>query len=199
MIQFFTSPKAIALYNGYAYKACIYGYPSLMDEVNFFIESMCYIDEKGMPVSKICQTKDTENPLIQAIIRNDFSAFKQLLDSGEDPNQELRNGLGPLHLAIQFHRHAIIEELLTAGADIDAVTSTGETFLIKCIKNRETETALYLIQAGANVNISDNDGKYAMDYAFAQNQLQIARTLLDLDAKYATDPGIIQYFLYLQK
>jgi ankyrin repeat protein len=390
------TPHAVAIFNAYAQQAGIYGYPSFMDAANFLIESVYHLDENTMPISQICLTKDTPNPLIQAIIRNDFPSFRQLLTAGEDPNQFIRNGLGPLHLAIQFHRHdmfdlllehgadinltpsepqpkwgysplfiavhcqnayafrilidrgaidkptaflhtalypavyngnlafvkelvslgsdlnqciydghrsliyaaarykhldilkyllslnlhpdmhphtayslnytasyniqltpltaaiknndlasvqvllraganpnlpsngvpplhfasaearfpdsetldyrallasyhAIIDSLLAAGADINAISRTGETFLIKTIENRETETALHLIQAGANVNIPDNDGRYPLDHALIQNEMEVARALLIAKARPAATLETIEALLYFQE
>lgn len=148
------SNRAIGLFNGYAHKAGIYGYTSFADDANLAIESVYHLDENNRPVCQICLTKDTSNPLIQAIIQNDFNAFKQLLIAGESPNQCLRNGLGPLHIAIQYHRHEMFEMLIEHGADInfaplEPAPKWGYSPLFIAVKCQNTYAFRTLLNKGA--------------------------------------------------
>lgn len=149
------SNNTIAFFNNYSRQACIYGFTSFMDDANLFVESLYYIDENNMPVSDIRLTKDNVNPLIQAIFRNDLAAFRQLLEGGEDPNKVLRNGLGPLHIAIQLHQNDMFDLLLEHGADINLAPREPQpkwsyTPLFIAVKCQNTHAYRMLMDQGAD-------------------------------------------------
>ncbi len=68
-----------------------------------------------------CQPSTIESlpPLFQAIYKDDFAAFKQLLEEGSDPHATLGNGLAPLHIALGFHRNAMFDLLLEYSVKLD--------------------------------------------------------------------------------
>lgn len=148
------SAQNIGLFNAYSYQAHIYGFTSFMDDANLLVESLYSIDENNMPVSNICLTQDTQDPLIQAIFRNDIAAFQKLLEGGADPNHFLRNGLGPLHMAIKLHRHDMFDLLLEHGADINLAPREPQpkwaySPLFIAVKFQNTHAYRVLIDRGA--------------------------------------------------
>ncbi len=141
-------------------------------------------------------------PLTVAVKNHDLEAVQLLLAAGANPNRP-SEGVPPLHFAISQARfngsktrdfeavlasyHAIIDALLAAGADINATSDSGETFLIKAIQNEEKETALHLIKAGADVNVRDKKGLYPVDHALANNQHKVLLTLIYAGANCAAN------------
>ena len=67
-------------------------------------------------------------------------------------NVEIRDerGFTPLHLAVTAGRIAIVRLLVNAGADVNAISSSGATPLALALKNRHREIAAFLSGARAN-------------------------------------------------
>lgn len=98
-----------------------------------------------------------ETPLLIAIARNDIEAVSFLLSAGADVNKgDAWNGR-PLHHAAL--RPKIMQLLLAAGAEVDAVNGGGNTPLMICagvgVKS-VVPAARLLIDAGADVNYKRN-------------------------------------------
>lgn len=108
-----------------------------------------------------------ETPLLIAIGRNDIEAVSFLLSAGADVNKgDACNGR-PLHHAAL--RPQIMQLLLAAGAEVDAVNGGGNTPLLVCagadVKGVESSVRL-LIDAGADVNHNCNkSGRTALFWA----------------------------------
>ena len=58
-----------------------------------------------------------------------------------------------------------IKTLIKIGKDIDAQDEYGETALMAAINEDYPFIALYLIDIGADINLTNNDGDYALDLA----------------------------------
>ena len=98
---------------------------------------------------------------------------KELIAAGADPdsrNDQLRT---PLHLAASSSNVVVLKALLVAGSDVDSIEVTGKTALHLAAdlayetRRRENavETVLMLLQAEANPNVADQDGRSPLHLA----------------------------------
>ncbi|MFA6263774.1 MAG: ankyrin repeat domain-containing protein [Candidatus Babeliales bacterium] len=59
----------------------------------------------------------------------------------------------------------VIQALFAAHPDLDKQDADGSTALIMATRQEHADTVTTLLDAGANKNLKDNDGKTALDYA----------------------------------
>ncbi len=80
----------------------------------------------------------------------------------------------------------IMSMLIEHGADLDAQSKEGKTALMKAARMGNTERALILIAAGADIQIKDNKDKYgqstAIDIARENNHPETAAAILTMEA-----------------
>ena len=80
-----------------------------------------------------------------------------LLDHGADPNaQDPQTGMTPM--ADAGAKPKMVQLLAEAGANIDQLLPGGESMLVRFISMQHWDSALYLIQRGANLDVTDPDG-----------------------------------------
>lgn len=73
-----------------------------------------------------------------------------------------------------------VRELLTAGADVNAINDIGQTALIKAVFSGDEETVSVLLKAGTDVDIADSkDGYTALFHAVEQEDLHMVQLLLE--------------------
>lgn len=105
----------------------------------------------------------------------------------EDREIDMR-GITPLHLAACEGDNAEMTEWIMAGADINEPDFNGETPLHYSINSIETTS--FLLNAGADPRIADNDGDRPSEYAKVAGFIEIAKLLeskeqeLDLREKH---------------
>jgi ankyrin repeat protein len=75
-----------------------------------------------------------------------------------------------------------VEELLSAGVDVNAPTPDGATALMGAVYYGYPQTSRLLMERGADVNASTNGGVTALHYAAQQGRSDIARDLLQKGA-----------------
>jgi ankyrin repeat protein len=119
-------------------------------------------------------------PLLRAAKGGDVEAVKFLLEHGADPKLATRSGINPLMAAAglgtkeedttgRFKTEAQIMETiglcLTAGADVNAVDSRGQTALIGAAEKGYDKVIQFLADHGAKLDLKDKQGKTALDAA----------------------------------
>ncbi|KAL4959687.1 ankyrin repeat-containing domain protein [Aspergillus stella-maris] len=102
-------------------------------------------------------------------------------------NQKNDLGASGLHLAAQYGHLAIVEELLSGKADVDAKDAFGETALIRaCLSGREAIVDVLLCR-GANARVQGRRFGTALQAAALHGHLAVVRQLIshsvDLEAE----------------
>uniref|UniRef100_A0A915I1Z9 Myotrophin n=1 Tax=Romanomermis culicivorax TaxID=13658 RepID=A0A915I1Z9_ROMCU len=100
------------------------------------------------------------------IVRAHFGAYSNalLFQTGENANCDL-DGRKPIHIAADFGHNAIIEYLLSVGADINALDNHGLTALLTAVYEGHTETVKLLLNKGAKKDVVSPDGRSCAECA----------------------------------
>jgi ankyrin repeat protein len=151
------------------------------------------------------RTPQGETPLMAALYRGHIDFVDALLEAGTtldvfaaaalgrtDVLQELiaadpslvgayaYDGWTPLHLAAFFgHRH-VVERLIAAGADLNAISRNGlkNTALNAAIAGKHPDVAMLLIGAEADVTIADSGGYTPFHIAAEEGFVPVVKALL---------------------
>ena len=133
---------------------------------------------------------DGSTALHWAAYRDDLEMVKLLLAAGADPKVTTREGaITPLLMACQNGNAAMIETLLKAGADANAVKTNGTTPLMMAAASGNADAVKTLLAHGANVNAKESaHGQTALMFAAALNRAAVIRVLManGADASVAT-------------
>ncbi len=119
-------------------------------------------------IRRMLKKKDLEmNDMIGAIIRNDITAVKQLLDSGTDINKQDGAGFTALHFAAQENNFGIAKLLIERGADLEIRDVYGNTPLIRAVSSSKGKGEIIdlLLQHGADMNVKNDYGVSALEDA----------------------------------
>lgn len=104
------------------------------------------------------KSSDKNAELIAAIDSGDKAAVARLLAAGADPNARSSAEEPAIELACFADAGEILQMLLDAGAEVDAVDGLHRTALMAAAARGNVKVMRRLIKAGANVNFqSDND------------------------------------------
>lgn len=115
--------------------------------------------------------------LIQAAARVPLAAVQMFLKQGVRPDEKDSFGWTALHHAVGHGQtaccfptdrmpiKAVVEELLKAGAPINARTNEGQTPLMLAVMAKHEDAARWLLDAGADLSLMDRVGGTALTYA----------------------------------
>ncbi|XP_031549468.1 uncharacterized protein LOC116287002 [Actinia tenebrosa] len=169
----------------------------------------CALIEAGADVKMVDNTE--KNALFYATIggcKNAFSKLANIVDINVIDNQ----GKTVLMYAVQYIKTSFVSELIDSGAQINVADKDGKTALIYCApslmkvkgvwcigykKSRNPQeleqakistisnivtVASMLIQAGADINVSDNEGKTALIYSLRDEDKRLSCALIKAGA-----------------
>ena len=132
----------------------------------------------------------------------------QLLENGADPRSRSKAGAQPLHSAVSHHDAATVEQLLSAGADVDAKDKQRNTALhYACKRSAAMPIVRALLQAGANVNTKDADGFHALNlvlkHALDKRSPELVDLLLasgaDVTSRTKAGDTVLHYALHAEQ
>jgi len=105
------------------------------------------------------------NPLIAAVIAEDATCVKSLLNDGANANQRAAYDVTALHLAASYDNQELINLLLAAGADINALDDNGATPIISAASAGCGRAVRLLLWSGADTGIVDKTNRNLLDHA----------------------------------
>jgi hypothetical protein len=106
-------------------------------------------------------------PLISALLHNDPSEARRLIDRGADPNEGRFVGFPPVFLAIQRQDIGLLHAMASNGADLNARDSSGSTALMWAAANESGDATIVneLLRLGADPHATNKVGESALDWA----------------------------------
>ncbi len=127
-----------------------------------------------------------ELPLAIAVGKGDVAIAKELLKHGADPSLTGPQGRTALEFALRNGRVQAAELLLKNGAEDDP-----EALLLSLTKAQrlDRDTLGLLLRRGARLGAQDADGNTPLALAVMQDDINIAKLLLERGAPLATDDG----------
>jgi ankyrin repeat protein len=142
---------------------------------------------RQLKVAEFLRTKGAVLSIYDAAAAGDRDRVEQLL--AEDPRLigfMSHDGWTPLHLAAFFGHPEVVDFLLEHGADMHVVSKNASSVmpLHSALANRQTETAILLIERGADIEARQTSYEYTpLHYAAANGLESIVQRLLNLGAK----------------
>ncbi|KAL2816572.1 hypothetical protein BDW59DRAFT_177316 [Aspergillus cavernicola] len=158
--------------------------------------------------AELCVTNNIGwNPLYCATALGNIEIVKLFLDHGADFSLTTDQGETPLHISAGHGHNDILKTLLDRGADIEAKTLQGSTALYYAAQSGHIQTcqllldnsatpttshkdgltalhAALLLDAGADIEASDEDGYTPLDYAAWEGRHEAVKFLLDCGADH---------------
>lgn len=121
---------------------------------------------------------DGSFPLERAALCDRTEAVCALLSAGARVDERDDGGMTSLMLACWFGCYHVVAELLAAGADPNAVSLEGrQSALHLCVREGLRTEAMMLLEAGARVDLFDEQGLYPIDEAIAQGHAKLSGEL----------------------
>jgi ankyrin repeat protein len=123
--------------------------------------------------------------------RGNVDTVQMLLSHGADPNLVDSNGITALHYAAMWGRRQSVEELIKAGADVNAsANSPNGPPLHRAAEKGHLEIVQYLLSSGADISASDEGGQTALITASYHGQTEVIALLIEHGANInATSDG----------
>ncbi len=154
------------------------GYTALMDAQNPEIVKLIL----DLNVDPEIKTHEGQNTALLEAFPN-LAKIKVLLDHNVNVNVHAPNGITPLMISAnllgeQLHPNTIFaEQLLLAGANVNAVDLNNNTALIEAVRNNNLPLVNLLLENGADQTIINQSGHTALRLAQLRNYQEIIKLL----------------------
>jgi ankyrin repeat protein len=127
---------------------------------------------------------DGTTALHWAVQSNDLQLADLLLRNGAKASTANQTGATPLLLATQNGNAAMIERLVTAGADPNvSLTKTGDTALMIAARSGKSDAVKALLDHGAKINTAETwGGTTALMWAVSERHPDVAKMLIERGA-----------------
>lgn len=133
---------------------------------------------------------DHATPLSYAILNNNESAVKKLVNAGANIESRGVDGRTPLIYAACNRVGRSVLKLLELGADTEAQDNSGKTALMHAAQAGDYAACDYLLKAGAKPDARDSEGKTALMYAAQKGDSNVAKLLV----REGADPLLADHF-----
>ncbi len=135
-----------------------------------------------------------ETALMLAAWKNRQEAVRWLLEHGAQPNRTEREWTA-LHYATFAGHAGLVEDLLSAGADVNARSTNGSTAVMMAAREGHAVLAKRLLDAGANPALKNDYADDAVAWAMRQGNFAIAKTFTSAEnfaelARQATETAL---------
>ena len=104
-------------------------------------------------------------PLMDASMNGETATVKEILEEGNDPNEQNEYGENALDMAVMNEYQEIVELLLAYGADPNMQDDYGWTPLMSAVMSENLELGQMLLDAGADLTLVDEYEMTALDHA----------------------------------
>jgi ankyrin repeat protein len=156
-------------------------------------------------ITKLLIDRGARLDLFEAAATGTQDRVEQLLHKDPEAiNSYSPDGWTPLHLAVFFGRVNIVHFLLSKGANIDAPSRNDQivTPLHSALANpHNSSVGELLIEAGANLNVTQSEGYTPLHYAAANGLDQVIHSLLahGVDTSIKNHQGKTAYELAVER
>ncbi len=145
-------------------------------------ELLAYLVEKGADVNALDNNQTA--PLHSLAVRNGVKEAELLINKGADVNILTYDNQTPLHFAASYNQIDIAALLVEKGAKLELRDNWVRTPLVYCARERGgPEMTKLFIQAGADVNASNEFGETALSLAAWRGKEEVVNILLDAGAE----------------
>ncbi len=127
---------------------------------------------------------DLPGHVFRACAKGDAETVREWLRAGGHVNARLRSerdGFTLLFAAVTTSHAALVDELLTRGADVNVQAAVGFTPLMYATERGLKEMVQRLLRAGARTDIKCHGGDTVHSLAYKQQQDEIAELISDYD------------------
>lgn len=108
---------------------------------------------------------DGRTPLQLAILKNDLTAVRMLIQAKSDANVQDYYGNSSLHLLAGIDDDQIFNIVIPFIKDINIRNNAGETPVLSAVRKGNHKIVKLLIEKGAKLSISDDDGNSPLHFA----------------------------------
>ena len=116
--------------------------------------------------------------IARAAAENDVNKVRQLVTSGNNPNETNEEGRTGLHVAAINGNLSIAAILIKGRAKLDVADKLGNTPLHYAAERNQVEMAALLVDAGAAADPINRNGVTPLMRAAGRGNLEMVRTLL---------------------
>ncbi|MGN0015708.1 MAG: ankyrin repeat domain-containing protein [Candidatus Gastranaerophilaceae bacterium] len=142
-------------------------------------------EEKSVKYLLLCgadinsRTYTMKSPLMAAIEAHSFETAKLLIDSNASLNVADDEGYTPMHYAVLNNQLQTVKYMSSMYCDIDEPDNLGNRPLFYAVE-KTTDFIRTLINAGANKDGKNSDGKTALHQAVIKNNFGAAKCLVEM-------------------
>ena len=148
---------------------------------------------------------DGATALHWAVYVNDVDTTALLIGAGAQVNRPNNYGVTPLGLASQNGSAAIIQQLVSAGADPNDpqhAVNAGETPLMHAARSGHVDAVHGLLAAGADINATETwNGQSALMWAAIEGHVPVVQALIDqgADIRAHSNSGATPFMFAVRK
>lgn len=162
-------------------------------------ETIRLLINSGADIKKL-GTNDSCNALSLSITYKHAPATELLIKAGSDVNWRYKqNGASLLIFAAAYGMFDIVKNLISSGALVNVVDSSGESALFKAVKTDDSAFIAYLLEKGADANHLNKNGQTALHIAAAEGKENVVKAMIhagvQLDPLSTSDRTPLNYAL----